>query len=664
MAAATPRLHLAQPAANAAAALDMLAQAEQLGCDLVVFPELSLTGYTCGDLFQQETLLDAAETALRRLLEESPALYRGVLTVGLPVTVHDRLYNVVAVIHQGRLLGLVPKTHLPTYNEFYERRWFTPYSGDERYEATFAGQTALFTSNVVFMADDIPGLGIGLEICEDLWVPSPPGNRLAQSGATLLVNPSASNEGVGKADYRRQLVSQQSARCLSAYIYAASGVGESTTDLVFGGHSMIAENGAILAENPRFQREGSLTVADIDLERLLHDRRRVGTFTERPLHADDPRDTHMVTFTLGPPRGESAKPEAAPRRVIPAQPFVPHDPRELSVRCEEIFQTQMAGLAGRLEAARTERVVIGVSGGLDSTLALLVVTRAFDLLGWNRDRIRGVTMPGFGTSDQTRDNAEQLMELLGVPAQRIDIRQLAFDHFLALRHHPFGIDPNGHTVETFQPLLRDLAADNRHDLVFENVQARTRTMILMNMGFVIGTGDLSELALGWCTYNADHMSMYNPNAGIPKTLVRFLVTWAADNEFDGRARQVLHAIAGTEISPELLPVGSDGKIQSTESTIGPYELHDFFLYHMIRFGYGPAKLLRFARHAAFERQYSPDDMKRWLRVFLKRFFASQFKRSCVPDGPKVGSISLSPRGDWRMPSDAQGTAWLDELDRI
>ncbi|MGL5095914.1 MAG: NAD(+) synthase, partial [Planctomycetia bacterium] len=494
-------------------------------------------------------------------------------------------------------------------------------------------------------------LVVGVDICEDRWAPTPPSVDQALAGATVLLNLSASVESTGKAEYRRDLVAVHSARLQAAYVYAAAGVGESTTDVVFGGHSLVAEGGLTLVESPRFRRTADLWTADVDVEKLTGDRWRQSTFAD----AAPSKVFRRVPFTL------PAWSAVDVRRFIPAHPFIPVGADKLAARCGEIFSTQTAGLAKRLETANTKALHIGVSGGLDSTLALLVACKTCDLLGWERSRVHGLTMPGFGTSSRTFGNATALMDALGVRGERIDVRPLCLDAFRSLKHSPFGIDVSTMDVEPLQRELTKIPADRRHDLVFENVQARMRTLLLMNRGFVLGTGDLSELALGWCTYNADHMSMYNPNASVPKTLVRFLVRWAADAEFAGSARAVLHSIADTEISPELLPLGEGEALQSTEATVGPYELHDFFLYHVLRLGFGPRKILHLALRATFDRRYDVGEIHRWLTVFVRRFFSQQFKRSCLPDGPKIGSVSLSPRGDWRMPSDADPAAWLAEL---
>lgn len=657
VAAATPRVRVANPEANANEILALLRTAAEESCELVVFPELCLTGYTCADLFGQETLLEAAIEQLERLAVESAEFFEGLAFVGLPIRCSGGLYNVAAAVQDGSVRGLVPKQHLPTYKEFYERRWFQPGNASgPPLEVPIRGEAIPLSTQLLF--SDLRGsapkpldLVVGVEICEDLWVPIPPSSRMAQSGATVLVNLSASNDLTSKADYRRELVVGQSGRCIAGYVYASCGVTESTTDVVFGGHSLIAENGALLAEANRFERHSQLIVADLDIERLLHDRAVMTTF--RPTARRD-EFQHVAI-------GAKQVLDGPLRRPVPAHPFVPAASERLAERCAEIFHIQTAALAKRIETVQPEILSIGVSGGLDSTLALLVTIKTLDLLGLERGRIHGITMPGFGTSERTRTNATQLMRHVDITSDTIDIRQLCLDTFVGLGHKPFGIDPSGLSLEQFTQAISH-APRNVGDLGFENVQARIRTLLLMSRGFVIGTGDLSELALGWCTYNADHMSMYNVNVSIPKTLVRFLVRWAADNEFSGVARDVLHSIADTQISPELLPITPDGKIQNTEEAVGPYELHDFFLYHMLRFGYGPGKILRLARQAKFSTAYSEEDVRHWLAVFYQRFFGSQFKRSCLPDGPKVGTVSLSPRGDWRMPSDADASAWLKELE--
>ena len=655
VAAATPELTVADCSFNVRALIDLLRQAQQDRVAVVVFPELCVTGYTCADLFQQLPLLRGAVAGLEALARASETEFAGLIIVGLPLAVDDQVFNCAAVLQRGRILGIVPKSFLPNYKEFYERRWFAPASAARSNSVAIGEREVPFGADLLFRASDVPGLIVGVEVCEDLWVPIPPSCAQAVAGATVLCNLSASNEVIGKSAYRRQLVVNQSGRCLAAYVYASCGVWESTTDVVFGGHCLVAENGSLLRESKRFQRRPDLLVCDVDLERLQVDRLRTNSFGETALVSGCRRDFRVVAFAL------EAQREWVPplRRVVDAHPFVPRVETELRDRCEEIFNTQVAGLARRLEVVGVQSVAIGVSGGLDSTLALLVACKTFDALGKPRERIRALTMPGFGTTSRTLENARALMGHLGVSAREIDIREMCLAEWRALGHRPFGIDLEGLGPEQLTARLRQLPPDNRHDLVFENVQARRRTSLLMNTGFVVGTGDVSELALGWCTYNADHMSMYNPNSSIPKTLVKFLVEWAARNEFEGPTRAILLDIVDTLISPELLPTNLEGKVvQDTEGSIGPYELHDFFLYQFLRFGADPEKILFLASQAAFLRAYGPDEVRRWLALFVRRFFTQQFKRSCLPDGPKVGSISLSPRGDWRMPSDASAALWL------
>ena len=655
VAAAVPSLRIADCAFNAERIVGLMARAQGEGVALLVFPELCLTGYTCGDLFHQPALQRAARDTLDILVRKTANEFAGVAIVGLPVAVDDQLFNCAAVLHRGRILGLVPKSFLPNYKEFYEARWFAAAATARSRSIVLGSAEVPFGTHLLFHASDVEGFVLGVEICEDLWVPIPPSSFQALRGATVLVNLSASNEIIGKAAYRRQLVLDQSGRCMAAYVYACSGVWESTTDVVFAGHCLIAENGAVLAESERFKREETLLVADVDLARLRNERIHTNSFGDAQLYLGITREFQRVVFTLGA--------DATPQRLVrpvDAHPFVPQGQAQLRERCEDIFHIQVAGLAKRLEHLHTPPLAIGVSGGLDSTLALLVTCKTLDLLGADRKRLRAFTMPGFGTTSRTRSNARALMQHLGVSTAEVDIRGLCLEEMRALGHRPFGIPLDGLTVEQLTTKLERLPPSAcRQDLVFENVQARMRTSLLMNSGFVVGTGDVSELALGWCTYNGDQISMYDPNVSIPKTLVKFLVHWAAENEFEGDARRILLDIVATEISPELLPCGADESgLQSTEGTIGPYELHDFFLYHFLRYGATPEKILFLAEHASFDRPYRPEEVRQWLRVFLKRFFGNQFKRSCLPDGPKVGTISLSPRGDWRMPSDAEAAVWL------
>lgn len=658
VATAVPKLRVGDTAYNVdrIAGLMRRAQAEEVA--VLCFPELSITGYTCADLFQQSALQRGAIAGLTALAQVTAREFTGLAAVGLPLVVDDQLFNCAALLHGGRVLGLVPKSFIPNYKEFYEGRWFAAAATARSDEVVLGGARVPFGRHLMFDATDVEGLVIGVEICEDLWVPVPPSSFQAARGATVLLNLSASNEVIGKSGYRRQLVINQSGRCMAAYAYASCGVWESTTDVVFGGHCLIAENGSLLGETPRFAREEQLFAVDVDLDRLRADRMRTNSFGDAVLYVGLERELTRVPFEL--------KRKVAPanlKRDVDGAPFVPRASAELRERCEEIFHTQVAGLGRRLEHTGNTRVTIGVSGGLDSTLALLVVAKTMDRIGAKRSDIQAFTMPGFGTTGRTLANARALMKELGVTAQEVDIRAICLEEMRAMRHRPFGIDLTGLDADTLTEKLRNLPPDNRSDLIFENVQARMRTSILMNAGFVIGTGDLSELALGWCTYNGDHMSMYNPNTSIPKTLVKFLVKWVAENEMDGEVRRVLLDVFETEISPELLPTSADGKIvQSTESSIGPYELHDFFLYQVMRYGTDPAKVLYLASRAKFSRAYEQAEIRRWLAVFLKRFFSNQFKRSCLPDGPKVGSVSVSPRGDWRMPSDAQVALWLSALE--
>ena len=659
VAAACPELRVADCPFNADRTLALMARAEGQGVNLLVFPECGLTGYTCHDLFHLQPLQRAAEAALEKVVTQGANVFRGVAVVGLPLAIEGQLFNCAAVIHAGKVLGIVPKTYLPNYKEFYDARYFCPADNANFSAASCAGQSVPFGTNLLFDCRTMSGFTLGVEICEDLWMPVPPSSLQAIMGATVFANLSASNEVIGKAGYRRQLVSSQSGRCIAGYVYACCGDGESTTDIVFGGHCLVAENGVVLAESERFRHGQQLLVTDIDLDRLLHDRIQTNTF----------HDAHRVAdLGMSKYRTLSFDLEFAPRepklvRAVDAHPFVPSDPATRDDRCRDIFQTQVAALGRRLSHVGSPAVSIGVSGGLDSTLALLVLCKTLDALGVPRDRVKALTMPGFGTTGRTKGNAHALARALNVALREIDIRALCLEQMKAIGHAPFGIRLDGETADSLADKLRRLAPDNRSDLTFENVQARVRTALLMNSGFTIGTGDLSELALGWCTYNADHMSMYNPNVSIPKTLVKFLVRWAAENEFDGDTRRTLLDVVNTEISPELLPTdAAGGGTQATESTVGPYELVDFFLYHFLRFGAAPDKILFLAGHATFHGEYTPADIRRWLRVFLHRFFANQFKRSCLPDGPKVGSVSVSPRGDWRMPSDAAARVWLDALE--
>ena len=627
--AVSPALRVADCPYNAQKTIEAMQQAAEDGCQLTVFPELGLTGYTCGDLFLQQPLLDAAEAALREILKASEALQL-VALVGLPVTVDAKLYNCAAVICQGALLGLVPKSHIPNYGEFYEKRHYCAAPAGVK-EISFAGQKTLFGTKLLFRCETMQAFTLAVEICEDLWAPLPPSTAHALASATVIANLSASDETVGKAEYRRALVSQQSARLLCAYLYADAGHGESTTDMVFSGHNLIAENGALLAESRPFSQ--ALACTELDLGRLLAERRRNTSFEP----VTDGYET--VSFHL-PLR------EIPLTRYISPTPFVPADGGARAERCELILQMQADGLAKRIEHAHAKTAVIGISGGLDSCLALLVAVHAMKKLNRPMADILAVTMPCFGTTKRTRSNAEILCQELGVQFTEISIANTVRSHFADIGQ-----------------------SETNFDVTFENGQARVRTLELMDLanrtgGLVVGTGDLSELALGWATYNGDHMSMYGVNAGVPKTLVRHIVRYEADAANSDTLREVLLDILDTPVSPELLPAKENGEIaQQTESLVGPYELHDFYLYYVLRFGFSPAKIYHLAK-AALSDRYSDDVLLHWLRNFYRRFFQQQFKRSCLPDGPKVGSVTLSPRGDWRMPSDACVSVWQAELDTL
>ena len=627
--AVSPALRVADCPYNAQETIEAMQQAAEDGCQLTVFPELGLTGYTCGDLFLQQPLLDAAEAALREILKASEALQL-VALVGLPVTVDAKLYNCAALICQGALLGLVPKSHIPNYGEFYEKRHYCAAPAGVK-EISFAGQKTLFGTKLLFRCETMQAFTLAVEICEDLWAPLPPSTAHALAGATVLANLSASDETVGKAEYRRALVSQQSARLLCAYLYADAGHGESTTDMVFSGHNLIAENGALLAESRPFSQ--ALACTELDLGRLLAERRRNTSFEP----VTDGYET--VSFHL-PLR------EIPLTRYISPTPFVPADGGARAERCELILQMQADGLAKRIEHAHAKTAVIGISGGLDSCLALLVAVHAMKKLNRPMADILAVTMPCFGTTKRTRSNAEILCQELGVQFTEISIANTVRSHFADIGQ-----------------------SETNFDVTFENGQARVRTLELMDLanrtgGLVVGTGDLSELALGWATYNGDHMSMYGVNAGVPKTLVRHIVRYEADAANSDTLREVLLDILDTPVSPELLPAKENGEIaQQTESLVGPYELHDFYLYYVLRFGFSPAKIYHLAK-AALSDRYSDEVLLHWLRNFYRRFFQQQFKRSCLPDGPKVGSVTLSPRGDWRMPSDACVSVWQAELDTL
>jgi NAD+ synthase (glutamine-hydrolysing) len=628
VAAATPDIHVADPEYNSEKIIGLMQRSDAQHASVLVLPELCITGYTCGDLFLQRQLLAGAQAALGKILKASVGLDM-LIAVGLPLPVHGSLYNVAAMVWNGAILGVVPKTNIPNYSEFYEKRYFTSANHLRCDHVTLCGQTVPIGTDLLFTHNAMPGLTVAAELCEDLWVPAPPSIRHATAGATVIVNLSASDETVAKDEYRRQLVSGQSARLVCGYIYTDAGAGESTQDVVYTGHNIIAENGAVLAESTV---DSGLILSEIDVHRIDMERRRMGTF------AGDSSGYRTVTWG-----GKPAMTDLT-RKFSPT-PFVPGDPNVRSQRCEKILSLQSMGLKKRLRHTNAKTVVVGVSGGLDSTLAMLVCARAMDMLGRPRTDIIAVTMPCFGTTKRTRSNAEILAEKLGATLRTVDITKAVNQHFQDIGHDPENLN-----------------------VVYENSQARERTQVLMNIaneegGLVIGTGDLSELALGWATYNGDHMSMYGVNGGVPKTLVRYLVAYEADICGDKDLREALLSILDTPVSPELLPA-ENGKIsQKTEDLVGPYELHDFFLYYLIRWGFPPKKVLRLAEYA-FDGAYDRETILKWLRTFIRRFFAQQFKRSCLPDGPKVGTLTLSPRGDWRMPSDAAADLWLKELENL
>lgn len=629
VAAVTPDIRVADVAYNKQEICKMIDETVKAGAKVVVFPELCITGYTCGDLFLQDTLLKESRKALREIAEYTEGK-DALIFVGAPVAVSGKLYNVAAVLNRGAILGLVTKTFLPNYGEFYEMRQFQPGPAKAEY-IIFEGDRVLFGPRILFQASEMEELVVSAEICEDVWSPVPPSIEAAIQGATLIVNCSASDETIGKDSYRERLISGQSARLIAGYVYANAGEGESTTDVVFGGHNIIAENGTILKASKRFTNEA--IYSEIDLFRLLGERRKNTTF-----QPGDGENLPKVPFYI-----EVGETELT--RKISSSPFVPSNSEERAKRCEEILMIQAMGLKKRLAHTRAKSAVVGISGGLDSTLALLVTAKAFDLLGLDRARITAVTMPCFGTTDRTYQNACKMTVTLGATLKEVPISEAVRVHFRDIGH-----------------------LEEDHSVTYENAQARERTQVLMdianqNGGMVIGTGDMSELALGWATYNGDHMSMYGVNASVPKTLVRHLVQYYADTCREEELREVLLDVLDTPVSPELLPP-KDGEIaQKTEDLVGPYELHDFYLYYMLRFGYEPSKIYKLAKYA-FEGRYDNITILKWLDTFYRRFFSQQFKRSCLPDGPKVGTVALSPRGDFRMPSDACATAWLSDLEHI
>ena len=637
VAAAIPSVKVADCDYNEKQLESLIAQAEGKGVEIIVFPELCITGYTCQDLFGQQLLLEEAEKAVLKLLDFTRSLDI-IAIVGLPVVCGDLLLNCAAVIQKGDLLSLIPKTYLPNYSEFYEKRWFASAQDLDDTDLPFAGKTMHVSAEpTLFRTCD--GVHFGVEICEDVWAPAPPSNHLALSGAELIFNLSASDELIGKHDYLKSVLAQQSARTMTGYVYSGCGYGESTQDVVYGGNAMIYENGKLLVEADRFSMEPQMMITQIDVEKLRTERRTNSTYVNAQhsysakiinAHGIQPRDFQLI-------------------REIDAHPFIPKT-ADMKQSCEEIFSIQVMGLAKRIEHTHSKKVIVGISGGLDSTLALLVCVKTFDKLKMDRKGIVGVTMPGFGTTDRTYNNAINLMKSLGITLMEISIAKAVTQHFKDIGH--------------------DAAV---HDVTYENSQARERTQILMDLsnqlgGLVVGTGDLSELALGWATYNGDHMSMYGVNASVPKTLIQHLVRYVAEVERkekdDKKTYEILMDVVDTPISPELIPADENGNIkQKTEDLVGPYELHDFFLYYFLRFGFRPQKIFLLAQHA-FKGSYDDVTIKKWLTTFLRRFFAQQFKRSCLPDGPKVGSVSLSPRGDWRMPTDASSAMWLKECEML
>ena len=632
IATCVPQLKVADVWYNAEQIMAQMRSPSAGDAAVVLFPELAVTAYSCGDLFHSSALLDAAETAVRKIAEQCVpgTLY----VIGAPVRRLGRLFNAALVLQDGALLGIVPKSNLPNYREFYEKRYFSSGFGIRGASVDFAGfEKVPFGTDLIFEASS--ELRVGIEICEDMWTTIPPSSLLALNGATLLLNPSASNELVGKAEYRKELVRTQSARCVAAYAYVSSGVHESTTDTVCGGHAIVAENGTVLLDSDRFSRVGEIHTADVDLRRI-----GAARLSDSPYSAGvemaPVRDFRFVKVHAVPDVRQLK------RRIAP-RPFVPSDSALRDLRCREIFSIQSAGLAKRIEHTSARKLVLGISGGLDSTLALLVCVNTLKLLNRPPEDVVAVTMPGFGTTDRTYNNAVGLCRELGTTLLEISIREACLEHFRSIGHDP----------------------ENRN-VVYENSQARERTQILLDLanrenGIAVGTGDLSESAMGWCTYNGDHISMYSVNCSVPKTLIRYVIGWVGDNSTEA-IRRILQDIIDTPVSPELLPAEKDGTIrQKTEDIIGPYEIHDFFLYHFLKYGASPEKLL-FLAESAFGEEYSPDKLKQFLKTFLRRFFSQQFKRSCMPDGPKVGTISLSPRGDWRMPSDASAAVWFADLE--
>lgn len=657
VASAIPAVRVGDVAYNVEQIENLVIQAEGKGVEVIVFPELSLTGYTCQDLFRQQLLLDRVEQGVMRLMDFTRKLDI-IAIVGAPIPVGNLLLNCAVVIQKGHVLGMVPKFYLPNYSEFYEKRWFASAQDLRDMELRYAGNVVNMTADVqLFRTAD--GVLFGIEICEDVWAPAPPSNKLALAGADIVFNLSASDELIGKHDYLKSLLSQQSARTMTGYVYSSCGFGESTQDVVYGGNAMIYENGKLLAEAARFSLEPQMMMTQIDVEKLRSERRGNSTYVNAQRNVKFSLLDKQFGIRIIDAFPKEMEREFNLERTISPHPFIPAM-EDMEVSCEEIFNIQVMGLVKRLVHTHAETVVIGISGGLDSTLALLVCVKAFDRLKRSRKGIVGVTMPGFGTTGRTYNNAMELMRSLGITVKEVSIVDAVTQHFEDINH--------------------DISV---HDVTYENSQARERTQVLMDManklnGMVVGTGDLSELALGWATYNGDHMSMYGVNASVPKTLIRYLVNYVAQREVDDRSAQTLQDIIDTPISPELIPADEMGNIQQkTEDLVGPYELHDFFLYYFLRFGFSPKKIFMLAKNAFIENKskrvklgpndpetYDEETIKKWLRVFVRRFFSQQFKRSCLPDGPKVGSVSLSPRGDWRMPSDAMAVMWMQDAENM
>ncbi len=657
VASAIPSVRVGDVAYNVEQIENLVIQAEGKGVEVIVFPELSLTGYTCQDLFRQQLLLDRVEQGVMRLMDFTRKLDI-IAIVGAPVPVGNLLLNCAVVIQKGHVLGMVPKFYLPNYSEFYEKRWFASAQDLRDMELRYAGNVVNMTADVqLFRTAD--GVLFGIEICEDVWAPAPPSNKLALAGADIVFNLSASDELIGKHDYLKSLLSQQSARTMTGYVYSSCGFGESTQDVVYGGNAMIYENGKLLAEAARFSLEPQIMMTQIDVEKLRSERRGNSTYVNAQRNVKFSLLDKQFGIRIIDAFSKEMEREFKLERTVSPHPFIPAM-EDMEVSCEEIFNIQVMGLVKRLVHTHAETAVIGISGGLDSTLALLVCVKAFDKLKRSRKGIVGVTMPGFGTTGRTYNNAMELMRSLGITVKEVSIVDAVTQHFEDINH--------------------DISV---HDVTYENSQARERTQVLMDManklnGMVVGTGDLSELALGWATYNGDHMSMYGVNASVPKTLIRYLVNYVAQREVDDQSAQTLQDIIDTPISPELIPADEKGNIQQkTEDLVGPYELHDFFLYYFLRFGFSPKKIFMLAKNAFIENKskrvklgpndpetYDEETIKKWLRVFVRRFFSQQFKRSCLPDGPKVGSVSLSPRGDWRMPSDAMAAMWMQDAENM